>query len=617
MPYFWKGNLCGRICEDCTEPLSNLVIRVYRPADVDVDITASFNKALIRVLKESEVQAKSKRLLASALIDEAGNFSLELDDDIGAGPFEVDILAKNVPGQKEQQESPPPRQMTLGPIQPDWEQSSDGIFAYLEYCISARIWCAFRALFDAWVICGRVVACSDRSRPIGGLRVIACDTDILQDDRLGEAITDASGHFRIDYTSADFKRTLLSGLSSIFDIETPAPPFNTGPDVYFRIETNDGTPTVLLEEARAAGRQPGRENVANCLCVSLCAKVELPDPEDLDQPTVWTQIGNAFTIPAGGFLNDFTANGFGVIDPNDGVLGDEVEYAFYSRLRLLGGAPRYSNGHPVEYRFRISDTTTPNNGPAPAEIDFSRIVGRTNAENVFVESTAGAYKLGQMIRFSPTYRVVNVFAERDDLDPQGWLDVNQCILRTFTDEASLNPADLNLPGVWQWKSADFLMGIDTTKLTTAADVPPGVVTTGQGVPSANTISQQAIAIRFEAREVIDKANNNFVPLPGSGQTLNMMVINNNKVVRQVAVSQHLSGNSCDALSGNVDVAYSLYHPYLLSAGLHLRSNNFAVNTGLTDSGRIPLPDPTPDEVFNPNLPITSLLTEKCTYILRL
>ncbi len=60
----------------------------------------------------------------------------------------------------------------------------------------------------------------DSGRPIAGLHVRAFDKDLLFDDKLGVAVTDAKGAFRIDYTELDF--------SSIFGNETT-------PELYIRI----------------------------------------------------------------------------------------------------------------------------------------------------------------------------------------------------------------------------------------------------------------------------------------------------------------------------------------------------------------------------------------------
>ncbi len=47
-------------------------------------------------------------------------------------------------------------------------------------------------------------------RPLEGLRVAAFDKDVVKDDFLGEAMTDAEGRFEIRFTDADFKDLLES-----------------------------------------------------------------------------------------------------------------------------------------------------------------------------------------------------------------------------------------------------------------------------------------------------------------------------------------------------------------------------------------------------------------------
>jgi hypothetical protein len=75
-------------------------------------------------------------------------------------------------------------------------------------------------------------------KPLAGLQVRAFDKDLLFDDKLGVAITDAAGAFRINYSELDF--------SSIFGTETM-------PELYIRIF--DATGKKLLYTSEKAIRK--------------------------------------------------------------------------------------------------------------------------------------------------------------------------------------------------------------------------------------------------------------------------------------------------------------------------------------------------------------------------
>ena len=49
-------------------------------------------------------------------------------------------------------------------------------------------------------------------KPLAGLQVRAFDKDLIFDDKLGTAVTDEAGKFRMDYSSLDF--SLLGGLET-------------------------------------------------------------------------------------------------------------------------------------------------------------------------------------------------------------------------------------------------------------------------------------------------------------------------------------------------------------------------------------------------------------------
>ncbi len=69
----------------------------------------------------------------------------------------------------------------------------------------------------------------ESGKPLQGLQVRAFDKDVFFDDKLGVAITDAAGAFRIDYSSLDF--SLVEGLE-------------TSPELYVRVF--DATGKTLL-----------------------------------------------------------------------------------------------------------------------------------------------------------------------------------------------------------------------------------------------------------------------------------------------------------------------------------------------------------------------------------
>lgn len=605
MSFILRGNICGYLCADCREPLVGSIIRFYQVENLQINSTIN-PKNTLQVLDKKSVAAKAKLLIGEAEIAENGDYKVVLKEDYDAyeKPIMVDILSSSVPHQKSNKKDSV--QFSLAIIQPEWQESGNDLIFRWTYCITARFWCYIRSLFDAWVICGKIVSCEDEKSPVAGVKVTAFDADWIDDDELGSSVTDAQGHFRIDYTSQDFKQTFLS---PIINVETPFPPYNSGPDVYFKIEAAGGQ--MIYEETRPDGQKRGRSNIGNCFCVDLCVDVS-PTPTR-PPASAWTGIGTNFTIPIGVDLNDFDTAGY----------AGSLKYGFTRNIRLTGQAAistlnGYAVGNSIEYRFLVSDTVTGVNGGAdvPAA-NFTKIVGVTTG--LFVRT-----KIGQMWFFKTGFplKVVDIYAEQADLDAEGWLDVKKSVLRTFTDRADLNPADLSDPA-WNWVDTDGLMAINTAELTVNNDMPT-VSNSGDIVPVSQRKDIEKIAIRFEIREVINKATNTFNLLPGSGQTLNAMVVNNTPALIRFDIVQLLS-NHCGTLSGNVDVAYTVHHPHLEDVNLHLRSNSNTINTNLTDSD-LPLSNNTDDsnsfnQLNNSSLSITgtpnnvNLIT--CAYIMTL
>jgi len=78
----------------------------------------------------------------------------------------------------------------------------------------------------------------ESGKPLAGLHVRAFDKDLIFDDKLGTAITNAAGQFAIHYSSLDF--------SLIQDLET-------SPELYVRVY--DGTGKKLLFTSEKAIRK--------------------------------------------------------------------------------------------------------------------------------------------------------------------------------------------------------------------------------------------------------------------------------------------------------------------------------------------------------------------------
>ncbi len=602
MDYLLSGKLSALICENCCDPLANIKIRIYKlkkRSDTAKLVVAS-PKSTHQLLKGRDIVIKKPFLLGETTTDASGAFDLRLiEENYDGGPLQIDMYIEALP---QQAGNAKPVQVAITTIQPQWRQSDEHLSAGWTYCIPSRFWCYILSLFDVWVICGRVSLCENPKIPFIGVKVTAFDADWITDDTLGTATTDNNGRFRIYYNSIDFQQTFLS---PFINIETPFPPFNSGPDVYFKIETSGGF--SLLEETRANGQAPGRENIGNCFCIDLCIS-KLPDdgggPDFAD--SAWTGIGTQFTIPTPSDLNDFDVAGY----------AGTLKYAFTGVIRTTGQSLRFSNGNPIEYRFLVSHTTSNNGAPFLPETDFTTIVGSGVGQSLFVKT-----KIGQMWRFAPTFKIVDIFAELADLDSEGWLDVNTSIERTFIDDAALDPLELSIPGMWQYVDLDGMMAINTTQLINHANIPDSVISNpGDAVPAADQLPIQKMSIRFETREVVNKAANNFIVLPGSGMTLNAMVVNNNPAFMKLAMKEHLSLGACSPLSGDVHAVYTLSHPHLDDVTMTARKNSEATATALS-AAPIPLINNTNTTLAQINnsagIKINNFLTmTKCTYIVK-
>ena len=605
MRFTIKGKICGQLCGDCQEPLATAEILIYsagKSSDI-ADKTMANPKHTVHIRDDKSIKSMKKHLIGKGKCDDRGEYKVELNKSYQGGPIDIDVSIDQVPQAKVKVKKTV--QVHLTTIQPQWREGVNDLYFGWDYCLSQTLWCAIRAMFDAWVICGHVRVCDENNTPVSGVQVSAFDADWLTDDFLDSATTDSSGRFRIDYSSKDFKQTFLSPL---INVETP---FSNllGPDVYFKIEAGG---SVIYEEHRADGQAPGRRDVSNCFCVDLCIKVDVgPGPKP--PASAWTGIGTEATIPVGAENNDFDTEGF--FGP--------AKYGFSGTIRTTGQVAISSinkalRGNPYEYRFLVSASTTGVNGDAPLNKEnFDQVVG-------VAANTFAPIKIGQMWYTGIPFKVVDIEALHVDLDPHGWLDPNKSVLRTFTDDPALDPNDLTNPAtadLWHWIDLDGMMGIRTQAFTDST--MPTVVNPGDAVPSADKKAIEKIAIRFELREVVDPSGI-FNYLSGSGQTLNAMVVNNTPALAKVAITEQLAGTDCSKLTGNVGVAFTVHHPLLQSVKINLRSNDEPpAGTDLAGSG-IPLVNNTDDaqnERHSPNLSITgppnNLTLHTCTYMVDL
>lgn len=349
MKAYIKGNLKGFLCETCFENLSNTKVLLYQTlpnSNVAAAAVAS-SKETFHPVNDEEAKARKKLLIATALTDESGNFVFDVPEKYLEQAFDIDFICGNVPHGPKPPKKGIEYQFHITTIYPKWRRGEKESLLYnWEYVVSSKWWCQIRGYyFDAWVICGVLLDCKSGA-PLAGVTVTAMDADFITDDLLGAAVTDSSGHFRIDYTSADFKKTFLS---PIINVETDLnfPFFSSGPDVYFKLDIG-GTPINFETSANR------RKNVGYCLCVRLCVSdLVIGDPTI---PASFTKIGRSAR--------------FGIVSEINPATGKTMRpgydnYAFHSSIILVGSVSKKLNGQPMEYMFEYQEVAAPGNPLLP------------------------------------------------------------------------------------------------------------------------------------------------------------------------------------------------------------------------------------------------------------
>ncbi|WKN40667.1 hypothetical protein [Tunicatimonas pelagia] len=581
MNYMIQGHLCAHLCDDYREDLFPATVRLYR-VNIDNNTNrrmASDSKDTLQMLDEKAVKAKEKQLLTEASTDQQGNFTLKLNSDqqdYNGEAIEIDVLVKAVPNQKEQKKKDDPVQFTITVWQPKWRERDKDLVAVWDECLPARFWCGIRSLFDAWVICGKIRDCQNNNRPIENVKVTAFDADWLKDDVLGSAVTDSDGHFRIDYTSSDFKQTFLS---PTVNIETPFPPFNSGPDVYFKVETTGSPSTVFLEEKRPDGQIAGRKDIGNCFCINLCVDPKLiPPPPPIEyEPALFTHVG-AYEI-----LTQIDTNGF---------TNDSQKNAFTKDIPLNGDLPSGYASNEMEYRFRIINVNTSVELSAAQVINLIQTTTIGSVQRVFPHDPSISDSIPGIgyFRTFPYYLKNPGATYNVDPDADGWIKVPR----------------LNNPETTGLFKASFGSGvslaiIDTDQLFTQSFNlnNPTVHVAGNTMNASDRFSgpHPTFRIIFEAREVgssilsstniLDKIvvwNGEFAQTRHPNWVGGSVTL---KGVCMVDLNELIGADSgCKKLSSTVNARYTCYHPYLESATLRLVSNTAPPSVNLTiDSNR--------------------------------
>jgi len=547
MSYQFKGNLKGLLCDKyCIEAIANVKIRIYRATasrEVVAQATAAVKETFHEV-NEEELKSKAGSLLAETLTDAEGNFTIDFgrESKYGGEAFDIDFECGNVPRPRPYPKKLPVLQYHITTLQPKWRQVENDFLAAWEYVIPNRWWCLIRGKFDAWVICGRVVNCKTQE-PLKGLRVAAFDVDWLQDDPLGSDLTDSNGHFRIDYTMADFSQTLLSPW---LNVEWPA-----GPDIYFRI-TEPVSGAVLLNEDRSVGHRADRTNRGPCFCVELCVPTDITPNNEV--PALFERVGGYDIGPVGA---QFDANGYTT---------DVPKLAFYGNLDLNGTLPSGTNSNEMEYRFRIINA------------DTSYELTATQVLNAMLP-----FKIGELLKqtgpMTWTHEAV-IITPALNSSGELWIQVprgNNLVTGIFTPTngvlAAINSANLAL------NAGGTAFASNVFDLTA-----PAVLIAGTAVPAAQRAPIHTFKIIFEARKVgtttltavntlekivISNVSYKQRRHPGWGYTGDESIMA--AAMLEIAETTG-SGHGCGGITTTVTAQYTCCHPHIEGLTLRFEGN---------------------------------------------
>jgi hypothetical protein len=463
----------------------------------------------------------------------------------------IDVRLDTVPGRPDDAERIP-QQFTITTLQPQWRQFDDGVITSWKHCIPWRLWCAIRARFGAWVICGTLTTC-EGGAPVPGATVSAFDADWLQDDLLGSAVTNGAGRFRIDYTTANFR---LTPLSPVINFELVG-----GPDVYFSAELGGNT---ILDEDRSVARTPGRENIGPCFCVDLCTEeVVPPTPEEMPH---WERV-EIFDIhpKAPNPASDFDSQGFA--GPDKLVFGGKV--GLHGNVPLTNVA---APANPLEYRFVIGEWTWPGGGEDPAVLPSVAPAAFTPVAAIHPTTVGYLYYTNAFgMSDSTPVKITNA-----DLDPDGWIRIGGMTVTVDMRDGTTATRTVS--------QANFLRTFDLIELNSVAitsvhaaklpgGLPGGVPSTeaGRALTPAEQEPIRRYHLRFEVRDAVTAA-------VVHSDDLESIVLDNSAVIWGLHMEELLS-DLCNPLAGasDVHVLYTIDHPHLRWFKVQISNNTGVVH----------------------------------------
>ncbi|WP_339697652.1 hypothetical protein [uncultured Marixanthomonas sp.] len=565
MKYNVNGRLHAAICDENKRVIANTKVRAYsieQDVNAATAYTAAQSKEVAQVFEEKQIKVRKKQLLAETKTNAKGEYKLEIDGkktDYNGGAIEIVLYYDSVPDYGQKNTEPPkgfkPFEIRIDIIQPKWRETENGLVAVWNYTLLKRIWCYILQRLDIWVICGTLLNCKSQA-PLNGIEVTAMDDDIITDDRLGSAVTDANGQFCIYYRSIDFKKTFLSPW---INVETTPPfSFDNGPDVYFTFSLGG---ELIDSEPVSEAQKPSRKNVGHCLCVTLC----LDDAPQVtqDPPAAFYQIGYARKYHP--VLN---------IDPATGRTTGKAttswnEQAFYSTLDLRGSLSEELNGNPVEYKFQYAIVSSP-------DTDVSTISSWTDVTKDEIANTVIASRITQLFPVveADYYAIKATGAEIDVPFNGNWIQVPQYSGGGF---------DLFFNG--------SLIKLVSSNLVSKSVNMSGLTQGESSVANPSLLEKNTyIVLRMRKREVGSNGNGiaagfsrplaifntEYLNVPQGGSWL-PGDSDNERGIASLDLQELIDGGGCSNIANSISVNYTATNPNLGNVWLTMTGPN-AVNS---------------------------------------